>query len=134
MKYMLDTNICVHMLRGQYTIAQKIDEIGICNFCISEITKAELLLGERLAICKGKTPKPGLRQFIDLFKIIPITDAIDNFAEEKARLMTAGTPIEDFDLLIACSAIASNCTLVTENTSHMSRVNGLRLENWISRG
>jgi len=37
------------------------------------------------------------------------------------------------DLLIGCSAIAADCILVTENTGHMSKIQGLRLENWIHR-
>ena len=44
-----------------------------------------------------------------------------------------GTMIEDFDLLIACCAIANNCILGSENLKHLSRIQGLRLENWIER-
>ena len=43
MKYLLDTNICIHWLRGKYSIAERIQERGLDNCCISEITKAELL-------------------------------------------------------------------------------------------
>ena len=53
MKYLLDTNICIHWLRAKYSIAERIQERGLDNCCISEITKAELLLGEELALKKG---------------------------------------------------------------------------------
>ena len=53
MKYLLDTNICVHLLRGRSDVAHKIDAHGLQNCCISEITKAELLFGQRLAERRG---------------------------------------------------------------------------------
>jgi tRNA(fMet)-specific endonuclease VapC len=45
MKYLLDTNICVHLLRGQFNLDQKLSSIGIENCAISEITLAELAYG-----------------------------------------------------------------------------------------
>lgn len=45
-KYLLDTNICVHFLRGKYNLLDRIREVGLENCCISEITYAELLCGE----------------------------------------------------------------------------------------
>ena len=41
--------------------------------------------------------------------------------------------IEDFDLLIASTAIANNSILVSENLKHMGRIQGIRLENWVER-
>jgi len=45
MKYLLDTNICIHFLRGKFGLLQKFQELGIENFAISEITLAELVFG-----------------------------------------------------------------------------------------
>jgi tRNA(fMet)-specific endonuclease VapC len=67
-------------------------------------------------------------------KILPINDAIDIAAREKVRLRLAGTPCDDnFDLLIACTAIANDMVCVTDNTKDFFRFQGIRLENWISR-
>lgn len=65
---------------------------------------------------------------------VPINDAIDIAAREKVRLRLAGTPCDDnFDLLIACTAIANDMVCVTDNTKDFFRFQGIRLENWISR-
>ena len=134
MKYLLDTNICIHLFLGQFSVADSIQEHGWKNCCISEITKAELLLGEEIAIRKGRSvPVGAVRRFVSSIEVLPISDGIEIFAPEKARLFCNGELIEDFDLLIACTAIAHNCILVSENLKHLSRIQGIRLENWIER-
>lgn len=131
MKYMLDTNICVHWLRGNSDIAGRIEECGLENCCISEITKAELLFGESLAECRGrKITKEPLRRLLSLLETVPVSGSLELYAKEKARLVSCGTPLEDFDILIGCSAIAHGCTLVTGNLRHLQRLDGIRLENW----
>lgn len=52
-QYLLDTNICVFLLRGQYDVDKKIDEVGLENCHISEITMAELKYGAELGRKKG---------------------------------------------------------------------------------
>ena len=70
---------------------------------------------------------------VSSIEVIPISNGIELFASEKARLLCLGTPIEDFDLLIACTAVSNNCVLVSENTKHLNRIQGLRIENWVKR-
>lgn len=134
MNYLLDTNICIHLFRGQFSVADRIQQQGWENCCISEITKAELLFGEEIALRKGRNVRAGaVKKFVSSIEVIPISDGIELFAKEKARLYCQETLIEDFDLLVACCAIANNCILVSENLKHLSRIQGLRLENWIER-
>ena len=72
----------------------------------------------------------------NLFKTYPLytlTDpALRTFGELKAELRKIGQTIAEFDLLIASVALAENYTftLVTNNTRHYERINGLKLENW----
>lgn len=132
MRYLLDTNICIDWLRGRRDIAQSIENHGLQNCCISEITKAELLFGQRLAMRRGvKSDAGALDKLLDLLETVPVSNAIELYAIEKDRLCSVGQPIEDFDLLIGCSAVASGMVLVSGNTSHMSRIHGIRLENWV---
>jgi tRNA(fMet)-specific endonuclease VapC len=49
---------------------------------------------------------------------------------KKARLQKAGTPIDDFDLLIAATAITHKLVMVTNNTNHFKRVASIKLEDW----
>lgn len=134
MKYLLDTNICIHWLHGRGGVADAIESHGLSNCCISEITKAELLLGEQLAVRKGRKVKEGLLQALfSVLEVVPITDCLELYAQQKAELYAKGTPLEDFDLLIACTAVSKGCILVTEDIGHMSRVAGTRIENWAVR-
>lgn len=134
MKYLLDTNICVHLLRGRSDVAHKIDAHGLQNCCISEITKAELLFGQRLAQRRGVNSNPAvLNKFFDSIDIVPISDCLELYAEEKDRLFACGQPLEDFDLLIACSAVRGGYVLVSENAAHMLRIKDIRVENWVER-
>ena len=41
--------------------------------------------------------------------------------------------IEDFDLLIGCTAVANGMIMVTDNTKYFSRIHGIQLENWVDR-
>lgn len=52
---------------------------------------------------------------------------------QKAQMRRDGHLIEDMDLFIGATAVAETMTMVTENVSHLSRIQGIRLENWIVR-
>ncbi|MHC5595306.1 MAG: PIN domain-containing protein [Nostoc sp.] len=70
--------------------------------------------------------------FIQNLPVVPLTDpALKKYGELKAELRKIGQTIAEFDLLIASVALAENYTLVTNNTRHYERINGLKLENWI---
>ena len=132
-KYLLDTNICVHFLRGKYNIIDKIREVGFDNCCISEITYAELLCGEKLALSRKQNYKPQpLETFLANIDILPISDVIELFADEKVRLRLTGLPVgDDFDLLIGCTAVSNNLIMVTNNAKHYSRIKDIRIDNWV---
>ena len=134
-RYLLDTNICIFLLRGQYDIAKRLDEVGLENCYISEITEAELKYGAELGRRKGlKQRTEQLQEFLASIHVLPIGDAIDLYASEKARLRLAGTPVDDdFDLLIGCTAIVNDMVMVTENFKHFKHFADIRLENWVER-
>ena len=90
-QYLLDTNVCVFLLRGQYAIDKKLDNVGLENCHISEITEAELKYGAELGRRKGLRQRmEHLNDFLASINILPISDAIDLYASEKARLRLAG--------------------------------------------
>ena len=134
-KYLLDTNICIFLLRGKYDVDKKIDSVGLENCYISEITVAELKYGAELGRRSGlKNRQRSLDKFLASIHVLPITGTLDLFASEKARLRLAGTPADDnFDLLIGCSAIVNNMIMVTENLKDFKNFLKIRLENWIER-
>ncbi|MCB0612507.1 MAG: type II toxin-antitoxin system VapC family toxin [Phaeodactylibacter sp.] len=129
MSYLLDTNIVIFFFKGRFDIDEKLDAVGIENCFISEITLAELKYGAFFS----QQPEKHITEVEGLLKeiaVIPITSSIDLYAEEKARLRKAGTLIDDFDLLIGCTAIANGLTLVTNNTKHFNRLQNIKLEDW----
>lgn len=130
MTYLLDTNIVIFFFKGKYQIDEKLLEAGTSNCFISEITLAELKYG---ALYSSQPQKhlAEVEDFLNSIAVLPITAAIDTFAIEKARLRKAGNLIDDFDLLIGSTAIAHDLTLVTNNTKHFDRLDGLKIEDWI---
>lgn len=132
MKYLLDTNICIHFLRGKYGLIEKFEQLGTESFAISEITLAELVFGAE----NSKNPQKNL-DLIEVFTnqvvVLPIFGAIYLYGKEKARLRSIGLQISDFDLLIGCTAIEKDLIMVTENLKEFQRISGIRLENWVTR-
>ncbi len=132
MKYLLDSNICIHFLRGKYNIIEKLNEVGIDNCAISEITLAELVFGAE----KSDNPKKNhklIEKFIGQLSILPIFDAIQTYGKEKARLQSEGKMISDFDLLIGCTSSENDLIMVTENIKEFDRIKGIKIENWVKR-
>ena len=134
-RYLLDTNICVFLLRGMYGVDKMLENVGLENCYISEITVAELKYGAELGRRKGlKQRFQKLDELLSQLQIMPIRQAIDLFGSEKARLRIAGTPADDnFDLLIGCTAVIHHMVLVTENIKDFKNLSGIRLENWVER-
>jgi tRNA(fMet)-specific endonuclease VapC len=130
-KFLLDTNICIYFLKGQYNLVQKLEKIGLENCFISEITIAELKFGAENSENKEKN-RNTVDDFISRFTIIPIFNSLDIYAKEKARLRKAGNPLDDFDLLIGATAISNNLVLVTRNVTDFERLEGIEIENWIA--
>jgi tRNA(fMet)-specific endonuclease VapC len=128
-KYLIDTNICIFYIKGRYELDKKFDTVDPDNCFISEITLAELKYGVENSEKKLKN-QHALDNFLTGIKIIPIFHSLDLFAKEKSRLRKAGIIIDDFDLLIGATAITNNLVLVTNNTDHFQRLNGIILEDW----
>ena len=127
--YLLDTNICIYYIKGKYDLDKKFDVIDDDLLFISEVTLAELKFGVENSASPDKN-RAVLQDFLSGIQILPIVDSLDIFAKEKARLRKSGTPVDDFDLLIGASAVASNMILVTNNIKHFERIDGIVIENW----
>ncbi|MCF8247156.1 MAG: PIN domain-containing protein [Saprospiraceae bacterium] len=136
MKYLLDTNIVVHFLRGAYRLDEKVREVGIQNCFVSEITLLELEYGvENSEPSWQERQRVALDNFIEVFtgRILPIREAFNLYAKNRSRLRKAGTPISDFDLLIGTTAVLHKFIIVSDNVTELSRIENIQLENWIIR-
>ena len=116
-------------MKGKFNLEAKFDGMTTDECFISEITLAELKFGVENSE-KPEKNKKALDNFLTGVQVLPIFHSLDIYAKEKARLRRAGTPIDDFDLLIGVTSIAHNMTMVTNNINHFSRIKGIRLEDW----
>ena len=132
-QYLLDTSICVFLFRNKFGIEERLEKIGKSQCYISEVTIAELTYGAY----KSNRVIENLHlidQFVSEVQIVSFAEAINFYAQEKNRLRALGTPIEDFDLLIAASAVSHGLVLVTDNLKHFQNIADLKVENWVERG
>lgn len=132
MKYLLDTNICIHLFRGKFNLIEKFQEINLADCAISEITLTELTFGAE----NSPNPKKNYRiidDFTQQLKILPIFNSIQTYAKEKVRLRKTGIMISDFDLLIGSTAVANDLIMITENINEFERISSIEIENWIQR-
>ena len=73
-----------------------------------------------------------VRRIGELFPVVEISRAVmETFALLKSQLEGKDKPVDDFDLVIASTALTLNYCLVTNNERHFRRISGLRIENWI---
>ncbi len=131
-QYLLDTNICIYLFKGQFGIGERIEAAEVNNCFLSEITIAELKYGA----ANSNLPEKNLLKIKELqqrFTVIPIFNSLDVYALEKARLKKAGNILDDFDLLIGATAISNNLILITRNVSDFIRLEGIEIENWIDQ-
>jgi len=127
--YLIDTNIAIFYIKGKYSLSEKFDSILPKECFLSEITLAELKFGIENGERKEKN-REILSDFLTGVIVLPIFHSLDLFAKEKARLRKLGTLIDDFDLLIGVTSIQHDLVMVTNNTKHFKRINGIVLEDW----
>jgi tRNA(fMet)-specific endonuclease VapC len=116
-------------MKGKFNLEAKFDTITADNCFISEMTLAELKFGVQKSE-KPEKNKKALDNFLTGVQILPIFHSLDLYAKEKARLQKAGTPLDDFDLLIGVTAVTHKLIMVTNNTNHFRRITGIKLEDW----
>lgn len=135
MTWLLDTNILIYLMKHKTpAVVERIAAVGENDtVAMSFVTYAELLKG-----AEGSNRADAvLAALRDLIREIPVEYAVDEricrlYGDHANRLKRAGTTIGGNDLWIACHALSIDATLVTNNTREFSRIDGLRLENWVS--
>lgn len=130
MRYMLDTNICIYIIKHKpESVYRRLMKIRPEDVCISSITYSELSYGVEKSEQKDRN-RLALTLMLSNIEILEFdTAAAEEYGNIRARLEKTGTPIGSLDMLIAAHAKASGCTLVTNNLKEFSRVEGLKAEN-----
>lgn len=131
MKIMLDTNICIYIIKLRpQAVLQRFSAFPVGDIGISAITVAELEYGAAKSAQPSRN-REALEQFISPLQVA----AFDRQATEtcggiRVMLERKGQPIGAMDLLIAAHALSLGARLVTNNVREFKRVPGLRVENW----
>jgi tRNA(fMet)-specific endonuclease VapC len=131
MKYMLDTNICIYIIKKHpENVLKKFKGFGIGDITLSSITLAELMYGVHKSHHQHKN-KMALEEFISPLEIMPFDDEVaDYYGKIRTYLEKEGTPIGSLDTMIAAHAQCLNLILVTNNKKEFSRVPHLKIEDW----
>lgn len=131
MKYMLDTNVCVQLIRHKPPdLLRRLTEHRISEVGISSITVAELQFGVQRSSQPARTQN-ALEQFLIPLAILDFDyESARAYGSIRAHLEAQGTPIGSLDTLIAAQALSQNLVLVTNNTREFARVPGLSVEDW----
>ena len=133
MRYMLDTNILIYLLKNKpESVVSRVNALEEDDqLCMSFVTYAELLKGAERSTRKDKV----LRNLIQLTRQIPVlyqtnSALCEHYAVQFTSLKAAGMLIGANDLWIACHALAEKAVLVTHNTKEFVRITGLEIEDW----
>lgn len=126
--YLIDTDTCIALLKKNPHVIQHLRETGVHNCKISDITIAELFFG---AYKSGKQ-----KHFDEVAKIMNLFEQysvrfLRKYGEIRWQLESKGQKIGDMDMFIAATALEEDLIVVTGNTDHFSRIEGLKLENWM---
>lgn len=132
MKYMLDTNICIYVIKHKPQEAiRRFLEHDPFDICVSAITYAEMMHGVEKSAAKERN-RLACMAFMSAITVLGFNSrAAEEYGRIRAELETQGTPIGPMDMLIAAHAASENLVLVTNNTREFERVKGLMLENWV---
>jgi len=133
MKLMLDTNICIYIIKQQpVTVLKRFLEYQIGDIGISSITLSELRYGVAKSTHQEKNTK-ALDEFITPLEVVSFDeDAAHIYGDIRAALEKAGTPIGSMDMLIAAHAVSLGIPLVTNNTREFVRIPILNIIDWIA--
>ncbi|MEE9431981.1 MAG: type II toxin-antitoxin system VapC family toxin [Melioribacteraceae bacterium] len=132
MKYMLDTNICIYIIKNKpIKVLNKFKKIDPKDVCISSITSSELWFGVYKSLSFEKNAI-ALEQFLSPLTILEYDNsAAKVYGKVRSQLEKKGKVIGGMDLLIAAHALSLELTLITNNTKEFKRVEGLNVSNWI---
>ena len=132
MKFMLDTNICIYLIKKKpVEVLHHLQKIPIDKICISSITLSELEYGVQKSSNPTKN-KLALAEFVAPLEVLQYEEsAAAKYGEIRAMLEAKGSIIGGMDMLIAAHCLSTNLILVTNNVREFKRVPHLKIENWV---
>ena len=129
--YLLDTNICIYVIRRRPThVVDRLIAHDPREVAISSVTLAELEFGVEKSTAQIRN-RAALELFLAPLQVLAFdAGAAKRYGAIRADLERKGRPIGGLDLMIAAHALAVEAILVTNNPREFTRVPRLRIENW----
>ena len=130
--WMLDTNTLSDLIRNpRGMLVQRLSATDPDALCTSIVVACELRFGARRKGSQVLTQR--VEQLLDTLTVLTLDGPADeHYADIRAELERAGTPIGSHDLFIAAHARSRDMTLITHNMREFTRVPGLRVEDWLA--
>lgn len=128
--YLLDTDIIIYSLKGVPEVIESMKNHATDPKAVSVITYGELIYGAEKSQQKSRNLSK-IYRLRELFPVIDVSCAImDTFGDLKATLNRKGTPVDDFDLIIAATALSMGYSVVSNNEKHFRKIPDLSCVNW----
>ena len=129
-KYLLDSSAVIDILRKNIPVKQNMNEalrckneLAICPHVYYEVVRG-------FKILDGTKKLKAFLALAESLEVLPFDFVAADKAVEIYLQLHKGQTIEDNDIYIAATAIVNNCVLVTANTRHFGRIEGLEFVNW----
>jgi len=131
MNYLLDTNICIYIIKQKpIGVLKRFETISPLDIGISMITVAELEYGVQKSLFPQQN-QDALNKFLSPLMLYDFDfNASQVYGSIRSNLEKKGITIGSLDMLIAAHVLSLNCTLVTNNEKEFNRVENLIIENW----
>lgn len=130
-EYMLDTNICIYVLKNRPAALRDRFDQEADRLCISAIVLGELHYGAEKSARRADNLR-AIEQFVARLDVLPFTArAAAHHGDIRAQLERAGQPAGPYDMLIGGHARSEGLIVVTNNIREFVRMPGLRVENWL---
>lgn len=131
LRYMLDTNICIYVIKNRPVALRDRFNANVGALCISSVTLAELLYGAEKSAKQDHNRKV-VESFAARLTVLDFDEkAANHYGDIRASLEKAGQVIGPYDLMIAGHARSEGLVLVSNNLREFDRVDGLRTDNWL---
>lgn len=129
--YMLDTSICIHVMKTYPQAVREKFNAAAEQLCISSITLGELHYGAEKSARRAEN-LIAIDHFVARLEVLPFADrAAAHYGQIRAELARAGTPCGPHDLQIGGHARSEGLIVVTNNMREFARMPGVRVENWL---
>lgn len=130
MRYLLDTNICIYIIKRQPAqVLHRLQSLTQGSAVMSVVSYAELRAGLEIQIANRNQDERALAILIGHIPVLPFTETdAESFGVLRAAVRDRRR--DTMDQLIAAHAVSVGLTLVTNNEADFKDYPGLKVENW----